>query len=164
MTDEEKVQTDNQLQAEPNPDTVDVERLFKALQVVNENVRQLSETVNQHSQVISQMAEIIEHGNTQQQYEQRQPEQNNGNGNGVIGDVQLSDIVGLARNWQQRNQPNPMADLFNRFVNNVIDGQMTMMQSNANLNNALAQQITNAYTNNIVKKTARDLDKLMMSE
>lgn len=153
------------LAAEPNPEMIDMGQLLKALKVVNDNVRSLSETVNKHSEIITEMAQIIENtrGSPDMPPQQQQPN-GNGGGNGIGDDININDLIGIARNWQQRNQPNPMAELFNRFVSGVIDGQMNMMSSNANLNNAIAQRITEGFTDTVSKKVSKDLSKMMMQE
>lgn len=128
------------------------------LNTVNENVRQLSDMVNQHTEGMKMLAQEI--GNIKEGAVQGQtPASDDGHESELMGS-----LTDLAKIVMTRNQPNPFTDMFSEFMRNVMAGTAQLMQSNANMNNAIAQAVTDSVTKSVAKDAGSKIAKVMIAE
>lgn len=130
-----------------------MKQLMEWVKTTNNNLKDIANTVNQHSEAIKMIAERLNQSSPSQAPQ----------GNGQDSDL-MNNLMGLGQMFMQRNQANPMGEVFNQWLSGMINAQVNNMNASAELNRSISAAVTNAFSNKIANNVGEKITKVMMSE
>ncbi|MEM0142919.1 MAG: hypothetical protein QXL94_03060 [Candidatus Parvarchaeum sp.] len=133
-----------------------LKNIMTYLKTLNDNYHVLADMVNKHSEAIKQIADRL----NSQQMAQPAGEQRVNDGSADL----MNNLLSAGQMLLQRNQPNPMGEVFNAWLSKMIDSSVANMNSSAELNKSIASAITDAFKTKTATTVAEKLSKVMMSE
>lgn len=133
-----------------------MQQVMEAFRTINENVKNLSDVVNQHSEAIKMIAQEVV---SLKEHPSSPVAQADGNEGQLMGS-----LLDFGKLLVGRNQPNPFMDMFQNYMSNIMTQQSQLMQSSSNLNNSIAQAVTDMFGQKVAKTVSDKMGKVMMSE